>query len=130
LLLTVDNTPPTLVDIRHEVTMTHPRAELLQGTLDMLILKVLALGPLHGWAISQRIQQVTREVLQVNQGSLYPSLHRLERQGWIAAAWGVTDGNRRAKFYSLTRRGQAQLERETAEWVRVAGAVRRVLDLA
>ena len=103
------------------------RSDLLQGTLDMLILKTLALGPRHGWGISQRIQQVSQDVLQVNQGSLYPALHRLELQGWIAADWGVSDNNRQAKFYHLTRSGHRQLQAETAQWERVSDAVALVM---
>lgn len=105
-----------------------PRSDLLQGTLDLLILKTLALGPEHGWGISQRIQQISEEVLRVNQGSLYPALHRLEDQGWIAAAWGVSEKKREAKFYRLTRAGERQLERETAQWERITTAVGRVLQ--
>lgn len=105
------------------------RTDLLQGTLDMLILKTLALGPQHGWGISQRIQQVSEEVLQVNQGSLYPALHRLELQGWIASDWGVSDSNRQAKFYRLTRAGQKQLQTETANWERISAAVGRVMNM-
>ncbi len=105
------------------------RTDLLQGTLDMLILKTLALGPQHGWGISQRIQQVSQDVLQVNQGSLYPALHRLELQGWIASDWGVSDSNRQAKFYRLTRTGQKQLQTEAANWDRIAGAVARVMNM-
>jgi len=102
-------------------------ADLLQGTLDLLILRTLALGAQHGWGISQRIQQVSRDVLRVHQGSLYPALHRLERQGWIAASWGASENNRRAKFYELTAAGRRQLERETATWERLSEAVSRVL---
>lgn len=105
------------------------RTDLLQGTLDMLILRTLALGPQHGWGISQRIQQVSQEVLQVNQGSLYPALHRLELQGWIAADWGVSDTNRQAKFYRLTRTGQKQLQAEAANWERITAAVSRVMNM-
>ena len=105
------------------------RTDLLQGTLDMLILRTLALGPQHGWGISQRIQQVSQDVLQVNQGSLYPALHRLELQGWIAAEWGVSDTNRQAKFYRLTRAGQKQLQTEAANWERITGAVARVMNM-
>jgi PadR family transcriptional regulator PadR len=101
--------------------------ELLQGTLDMLILKTLALGPNHGWGISQRIQQVSKDVLQVNQGSLYPALHRLELQGWIAAEWGTSDNNRQAKFYRLTRSGHRQLQAEAEQWERITGAVALVM---
>jgi transcriptional regulator len=104
------------------------RTDLLQGTLDLLILKTLALGPQHGWGISQRIRQVSDDVLRVNQGSLYPALHRLEEQGWIAAEWGVSENNREARFYHLTRTGQRQLQAETAQWARVTAAVSRVLD--
>lgn len=106
-----------------------PRTDLLQGTLDMLILKTLALGAQHGWGISQRIQQVSEDVLQVNQGSLYPALHRLELQGWIASDWGVSDSNRQAKFYRLTRAGHKQLEAEEANWDRITGAVGRVMRM-
>jgi transcriptional regulator len=104
-----------------------PRSDLLQGTLDLLILKVLALGPQHGWGISQRILQISEDVLRINQGSLYPALHRLEEQGWIASSWGVSDNNREAKFYRLTRTGQRQLQRETDQWERISAAVGRVL---
>jgi transcriptional regulator len=104
------------------------KSDLLQGTLDLLILKTLALGPQHGWGISQRIQQISEDVLQVNQGSLYPALHRLEEQGWIDAAWGVSDSNRQAKFYRLTRAGHRQLEVEAKLWARITAAVGRVLD--
>jgi transcriptional regulator len=104
------------------------RTDLLQGTLDLLILKTLALGPQHGWGISQRIRQISDDVLRVNQGSLYPALHRLEEQGWIAAEWGVSENNREARFYHLTRTGQRQLQAETAQWARVTAAVSRVLD--
>jgi PadR family transcriptional regulator, regulatory protein PadR len=105
------------------------RSDLLQGTLDMLILKTLALGPNHGWGISQRIQQVSKDVLQVNQGSLYPALHRLELQGWIAAEWGTSDNNRQAKFYRLTRSGHRQLLAEAEQWERITGAVALVMRL-
>ena len=104
------------------------KSDLLQGTLDLLILKTLALGPQHGWGISQRIQQISEDVLQVNQGSLYPALHRLEEQGWIESEWGVSDTNRQAKFYRLTRTGQRQLEVEAAQWARITAAVGRILD--
>lgn len=107
--------------------MGQERSDLLQGTLDLLILKVLALGADHGWGISQRIQQSSREVLQVNQGSLYPALHRLEQRGLIAASWGTSDNNRKAKFYRLTSAGEKQLEVEAASWRRFAGAVGLIL---
>ena len=103
------------------------RADLLQGTLDLIVLRVLALGPMHGYGIALRIQQISEEVLNVNQGSLYPALLRLEQQGWIRGEWGASEHNRRAKFYSLTAGGRRQLERETAQWERVAGAIARLL---
>jgi PadR family transcriptional regulator, regulatory protein PadR len=101
--------------------------DLLQGTLDVLILKTLSPGPMHGWGISQRIQQVSEDVLRVNQGSLYPALYRLESQGWIKAEWGVSENNRKAKFYELTRAGRRQLADETESWERFSAAVARVL---
>ena len=101
--------------------------DLPQGTLDLLILRTLALGPNHGWAISERIRQVSSKVLQVQQGSLYPALHRLERRGWIKARWGASENNRRAKFYELTRGGRKQLEVEENEWKRLVEAVAQVL---
>ena len=110
--------------------MSVPKSELLQGTLDLIILRTLALGPMHGWGISLRIQQISEDVLRVNQGSLYPALHRLEQQGWIQAEWGVSENNRQARFYSLTKRGRRQLEDETANWTRFAGAVARILEQA
>jgi transcriptional regulator len=111
--------------------MPPPQAsELLQGTLDLLVLKTLTLGPDHGWAIAQRIQQTSRNVLQINQGSLYPALHRLEDQGFISAEWGTSDNNRRAKFYQLTSKGRRHLAQETASWERFAEAVQLVLQLA
>lgn len=103
------------------------KSDLLQGTLDLLILKTLVHGPMHGWGISLRIQQVSREVLQVNQGSLYPALHRLEQQGLIAAEWGNSENNRQAKFYKLTKNGRKQLAEETRNWERLSAAVARVL---
>ena len=104
------------------------KLDLLQGTLDLLILKTLQMGPQHGWAISQRIHQMSAEVLQVNQGSLYPALHRLEEQGWVAAEWGVSDQNRQAKFYRLTRAGEKQLAREAETWAQVSAAVTRIVE--
>jgi|SRR5437868_14186904 transcriptional regulator len=106
------------------------RLDLLQGTLDLLILRTLQTGPMHGWAISERIQQISQEVLQVNQGSLYPALHRLEHQGWVKAEWGVSELGRRARFYKLTTSGRKQLELETNDWVRLTAAVGRVLEEA
>jgi transcriptional regulator len=101
--------------------------DLLQGTLDLLILKALALGPMHGYGVSLRIAQLSREDLQVQQGSLYPALHRLEQQGWIASEWGTSDNNRKAKFYSLTPAGRRQLEVETENWTRLSAAIGFVL---
>jgi PadR family transcriptional regulator PadR len=110
-----------------EVSMGSPRSDIPQGTLDLLILKVAALGPLHGYAIAQRLQQISRDVLQVQQGTLYPALHRLENRGFLAAEWKLSDTGREAKFYRLTRKGRAQLERETASWQRLTEAVGLVL---
>jgi PadR family transcriptional regulator, regulatory protein PadR len=104
-------------------------ADLVQGTLDLLLLKIVALEPLHAWAISQRLKQVSGEVLQVSDGSLYPALHKLEQEGWIKAEWKVTENGRRAKFYSLTRPGRRALDRETANWERLAGAISQVVRL-
>ena len=100
-----------------------PRLELPQGTLDLLILKAIALEPQHGWAISERIQQISRDALQVQQGSLYPALHRLERRGWIKAKWGTSDNNRKAKFYELTRAGRRALDAQTGAWRALTAAV-------
>jgi len=104
--------------------------EILQGTLDLLILKTLALEPMHGWGIAQRIQQVSREVLQIQQGSLYPALYRLERKGLIRAEWGASENNRRAKYYSLTKTGREQLEKEMADWEKLSSAVALILQRA
>jgi len=106
------------------------RVDVLQGTLDLLILRTLQLGAMHGWAISERIQQASEDVLRVNQGSLYPALHRLEHQGWITAEWGVSELGRRARFYRLTAAGKKQLQLETETWARYTGAIGRVLDMA
>jgi PadR family transcriptional regulator PadR len=102
--------------------------DLVQGTLDLLILKTIALEPMHGWAIAQRIKQVSKDVLQVGQGSLYPALHRLEQSGWIKAKWGESDNNRRAKYYSLTPDGKKYLEREQGNWDRLSAAIDLVLE--
>ena len=102
--------------------------DLVQGTVDLLILKTLALQPMHGWGIAQRIHQISKEVLQVNQGALYPALHRLEQQGWIRAKWGESENNRRAKFYSLTPDGAKYLRQEEAQWKRLSLAIELVLD--
>ena len=108
--------------------MTKTKTDLLQGTLDLLILKTLATGARHGWGVSQRIQQMSHDVLQVNQGSLYPALHRLEQQGWIRATWGRSENNRQAKFYELTVRGRHQLEEETENWLRLSAAVAGIVE--
>jgi len=105
------------------------RLDLPQGTLDLLILKALSLTPMHGWAISERIHEVSRATLQIPQGSLYPALHRLERRGWIRAEWGASDNNRKAKFYELTRAGRKQLDAESDAWARLTKAVALVLDM-
>ena len=104
--------------------------DLVQGTLDLLILKAIARAPLHGWAVAQRINELSRDVLRVNQGSLYPALQRLEREGWITAEWGASENNRRARFYSLTKAGRKHLEREQAGWERLSQAIALVLRTA
>jgi transcriptional regulator len=110
--------------------MTESRSDLLQGTLDMLILKTLALGPMHGWGITRRIRQLSDDVLQVQQGSLYPAVHRLERRGWVKASWGTSENNRRAKFYELTATGRRHLDQETESWERLSTAIAQVLGTA
>ncbi len=105
-------------------------SDLVQGTLDLLILRTIAIEPKHGWAIAKRIQQISQEVLQVQQGSLYPALHRLEQQGWIRSQWAATDTGRKAKFYALTRAGRLQLEKEAASWDRLSSAINLVLQKA
>src|SRR5882757_8711053 len=109
--------------------VSESRLDLPQGTLELLILKALALEPLHGWAVSERLQQISSDALQVGQGSLYPALHRLERRGWIKAEWGTTDNNRKAKYYHLTAAGRKQLKTETDAWRKLAGVVGHVLDM-
>jgi PadR family transcriptional regulator PadR len=104
------------------------RLELPQGTLDLLILKTLGLGPQHGWAISERVQQISSDVLRIQQGSLYPALHRLQRRGWIAGSWGTSENNRRAKYYELTAAGRRQLEVEETSWRKLAAAVGQILE--
>ena len=104
-------------------------SDLVQGTLDLLIMKILALEPQHGWAISQRLKQISGEILQVSDGSLYPALHKLEQEGWIKAVWKPTENNRRAKFYELTRSGRKELERETANWQRLSTAISGIVKL-
>lgn len=121
LLSDVDNT-----QFARDAVMA--KLDLLQGTLDLLILKTLALGPQHGWGISQRIQQISENVLRVNQGSLYPALQRLDTAGWIESAWGASENNRQAKFYRLTRAGAKQLKDETAQWEKMTLAVQRILE--
>ena len=110
--------------------MTEPRLELPQGTLDLLILKVVALDAMHGWAISERLQQVSRDAIQVQQGSLYPALHRLERRGWLKAEWAISENNRRAKYYELTPTGRKQLAAETIEWRKLTDTVDHILGIA
>ena len=110
--------------------MTEERLDLPQGTLDLLILRILALEPMHGWAVTERLRQISDDALQIPQGSLYPALHRLERQGWIKAHWAVSENNRRAKFYELTRTGKKQLESETVAWRKLTATVNLVLDKA
>ena len=110
--------------------MDSQKSDLLQGTLDVLILKIVALGPLHGYGIAQRIRQISKAVLQVQQGSLYPALHRLEKRGWLRAEWGEAETGREAKFYSLTKTGYKQLEAETANWDRLSEAVTMILRTA
>ena len=105
-------------------------ADLVQGTLDLLLLKILALQPLHGWAISLRLRSISNEVLQVSEGSLYPALHKPEQEGWIKAEWKQTENNRKAKFYSLTRLGRRQLETESANWQRLSSAISHVVQLS
>jgi transcriptional regulator len=108
--------------------MSADRSELLQGTLELLVLRVLALEPMHGWGIAQRIEQMSAEVFSVNQGSLYPALQRMKRKGWVRSAWRRTDNNRRARYYELTRAGEKQLAKERAEWERTSAAVNGILD--
>ena len=110
--------------------MANERIDLPQGTLDLLILRTLALEPQHGWGISERIQQISSNVLKVQQGSLYPALHRLERRGWIRSHWAISENSRRAKYYELTRAGRKQLDSETGAWRKLSAAVSQVLDMA
>jgi PadR family transcriptional regulator, regulatory protein PadR len=118
-----------LVEVKGE-SMPAQRIDLPQGTLDLLILRTLALGPQHGWAVSERVQQMSSDVLQIQQGSLYPALHRLERRGWIKARWGTSENNRRAKYYELTEPGHRQLGVEKDAWERLTAAVAQVLGTA
>lgn len=110
--------------------MPDPRIDLPQGTLDLLILRTLSLGPQHGWGVSERVQQISSDVLRIQQGSLYPALHRLERRGWIKAKWGTSENNRRAKFYELTKAGKQRLEVEKTAWEKLTAAVAEVLETA
>jgi len=107
--------------------MPKPKSDLLQGTLDLLILRTLELQPMHGWGVTNRIQQLSDSVLQVNQGSLYPALHRLEEQGWISASWKTSENNRQAKYYALTAKGRRQLAEEKANWIRLSAAVANIV---
>ena len=126
LPLHFDRDSPTLVEAKGEA-MKPDRLDLPQGTLDLLILKALSLGPQHGWAVAERIKQISRDALAINQGSLYPALHRLEHRGWIKASWGTSDNNRKAKYYDLTAKGRAQLQSETDAWQRLVSAVGLVM---
>src|SRR5580698_9113230 len=117
-----------LVSVTEGTTLSKP-TDLVQGTLDLLILKILALEPLNGWAISQRLKQVSGEILQVSDGSLYPALHKLEQGGWVTAEWKASENNRRAKFYSLTRLGRQELKKEAANWERLSSAITQVVKL-
>jgi PadR family transcriptional regulator PadR len=128
LLLTVDTNVQILVSTID--TMATTRLDLLQGTLDLLILRTLAAEPRHGWAIAERIQQLSRDELRVTQGSLYPALHRIEQQGWITAEWGISELGRRARFYQLTAAGRKQLREETEQWSQFSAAIGRVMRLA
>ena len=118
------------VEAKGEGSLRASRIELPQGTLDLLILRTLALGAQHGWAISERLQQISQDVLHIQQGPLYPALHRLERRGWIKARWGASENNRRAKYYELTRGGRKQLETEKDAWRKLTAAVAQVLETA
>jgi PadR family transcriptional regulator len=108
--------------------MAQDSLDLLQGTLDMMVLKALQLEPLHGYAIARRVQQLSADVLRVEEGSLYPALHRIEERGWVESEWGTSENNRRAKYYSLTRKGRKQLETEAAEWRRLSAAITQVME--
>ncbi len=118
-----------LISVTEESLFLSKPSDLVQGTLDLLLLKILALEPLHGWAISQRLTQISGDVLQVSDGSLYPALHKLEQEGWIKSEWKPSENNRRAKVYSLTRLGRQQLEKETANWNRLSSAISHVIQL-
>ena len=126
--LRAQNAASKLFSVTEDIDMSKP-SDLVQGTLDMLLLKILALEPMNGFAVSQRLKQVSGDVLQVSDGSLYPALHKLEQEGWITAEWKTSDKGRRAKYYSLTRLGRRQLEREADNWGRLSGAISRVVKL-
>jgi transcriptional regulator len=130
LLLTIKTSWAILVDVSAKSPMK-PRSEVLQGTLDLMVLKTLdALGPIHGYGIAQRIQQISQDVLYLNQGTLYPALLRLEQRGWIHSEWGISDNNRKAKYYSLTKAGRKQLRDETEDWQRMSAIINRLLETA
>jgi len=118
--------PRILLSVTEGTNLSKP-TDLVQGTLDLLVLKIIALEPMHGWAIAQRIRQMSKEVLQVGQGALYPCLHKLEQNGWIRAEWAMSENNRRAKYYSLTRAGRKILEKESAQWERLAAAISTIV---
>jgi len=128
-LALLHETTHRLVEAKGEQAVNDEKLDLPQGTLDLLILKAVSLGPMHGWAISERIRDVSKATLQIPQGSLYPALHRLERRGWISAEWGASDNNRRAKYYQLTRSGRSQLQAEADAWRSLTAAVSLVLDM-
>ena len=117
-----------MLSVTEDILVSKP-SDLVQGTLDLLILKILALEPLHGWAVSLRLRQVSEDVLQVSDGSLYPALHKLEQEGWITAEWKTSELGRRAKYYSLTRPGRRKLQKETADWERLSAAISHVVRL-
>jgi len=128
LLLLADDSRCILISVTEDMSMSKP-SDLVQGTLDMLLLKILALAPMNGFAVSQRLKQVSGDVLQMSDGSLYPALHKLEQEGWITAEWKTSINGRRAKYYSLTRLGRRQLEKEAANWDRLSSAISRVVKL-
>jgi PadR family transcriptional regulator PadR len=130
LPLTIDRSKDTFLSFIDRRLLLGKPTDLIQGTLDLLILKIVALQPMHGWGIAQRIRQLSKDVLQVNQGALYPALHRLEHSGWIKASWGESENNRRAKYYSLTRAGAKYLQEQQASWGRLSVAINFVLDNA
>jgi PadR family transcriptional regulator len=128
--LITDKSLSMLLSVTDWNTCMSKPTDLVQGTLDLLVLKIIALEPMHGWAIAQRIKQISNDVLQVGQGSLYPALHKLEQQGWIEAYWGESDNNRRAKYYTITRDGRRALKEEAANWERLSAAISGIVRLA